>query len=261
MDLRLAGKTALITGASQGIGRAIAIQLAAEGCHLRLAARDRGALDALAIELKKKFAVCVDVFAIDLSVGDNARALVEKNNDIDFLVNNAGAIPRGSIDEIDEQTLREAWDLKVFGYINCMQAMLRHMRQRNEDKAGVIINIIGAGGERPTQHYIAGAGGNAALMAMTRALGADSLRYGVRVVGINPGLIRTARLETQLKRAANKKWQQPERWEELIDAKRPPAEPSVIADMTAFLLSERSSYTTGTIVTIDGGSSARPQAS
>ena len=122
---------------------------------------------------------------------------------------------------------------------------------------GVIINVIGAAGERPSPGYIAGAGGNASLMAITRGLGGHSLSDGIRVVAINPGLIRTERLVTILKAQAEESLGDENRWEELIDPVFVPGEPHHIADLTAFLASDLSGNTTGTVFTVDGGNSAR----
>ncbi len=155
---------------------------------------------------------------------------------------------------MDEETWRQAWDLKVFGYINMCRQVFTRMCERG---SGVIINIIGAGGERPSPGYIVGSAGNSALMSLSRALGSDSLRKGVRVLGLNPGVIKTGRMETQLRRTAQHKWGDEQRWEELISKKFPPGKPENIADMTALLASDLSSFTTGTIVTVDGGASSR----
>ena len=107
---------------------------------------------------------------------------------VDILVNNAGDI--GSLDKIDEPTWRHAWELKVFGYINLTRLVHADMKSRNH---GVIVNIIGAAGERFNYDYITGSAGNAALMAFIKSLGGRSLHYGVRVVGINPGPVETDR--------------------------------------------------------------------
>jgi NAD(P)-dependent dehydrogenase (short-subunit alcohol dehydrogenase family) len=254
MDLGLSGRTALVTGASKGIGFACAWSLAREGCHVHLAARSSADLEQARARIAASFGVAVEVHPVDLSIGDNARALIESCRDVDILVNNAGAIPGGSIQAIEEARWREAWDLKVFGYINTCRAALANMRARGR---GVIINVIGAAGERPSAGYIAGAGGNAALMAMTRALGASSSRFGVRVVGINPGLIETDRLVALARGRAQAQLGDPERWRETLDPDFPPGQPAHIGDMVAFLASDLSSNTTGTIITIDGGASAR----
>ena len=254
MVQKLAGKVAVVTGASKGIGFASAWSLAREGCNLHLASRTAADLEKARAEITSRLGVSVEIHPIDLSVGDDARALIEDCRDVDILVNNAGAIPGGSIEAIAEPRWREAWDLKVFGYINTCRAALANMKARGR---GVIVNVIGAAGERPSAGYIAGAGGNAALMALTRALGAASSRHGVRVVGINPGLIETDRLVTLARSRAQAQLGDAERWRETLDPTFPPGMPAHIGDMVAFLASDLSANTTGTIITIDGGASAR----
>jgi NAD(P)-dependent dehydrogenase (short-subunit alcohol dehydrogenase family) len=253
MDLGLGGKRALITGASKGIGRATARVLAKEGCDVHLVARTAGELEETAKAIRASTGRVATYTAMDLSVSDNVTRLCKENSDIDILVNNAGAIPAGTIDSVDESTWREAWDLKVFGYINMCRATYANMRGRG----GVIINVIGTGGERPRSNYAAGAGGNAALMGLTRGLGGGSTEDGIRVVGINPGLIETDRMVTMLRVQADLKLGDAERWKELLDSVFPPGQPEHIADMVAFLASDRSSNTTGTIITIDGGQCGR----
>jgi hypothetical protein len=124
---------------------------------------------------------------------------------------------------------------------------------------GVIVNDIGAAGERFDFDYIAGSAGNAALMAFTRALGGRSLQDNIRVVGINPGPVETDRIVSLMKRQAESRFGDAERYPELMQRfpRGRAAKPREIADMMAFLASERSGYTSGTIVTIDGGISAR----
>ena len=254
MDLGLTGRTALITGASKGIGLAAAESLAQAGCNVHLAARTRADLEAAKARLTKEYGVGVEIHPTDLSDGDAARALVERCKSVEILVNNAGAIPAGDIHQITEDRWRDAWNLKVFGYQNMCRAMLAHMRERG---SGVIVNVIGAAGEAHTPGYIAGTAGNASIMAMTRALGATSRSYGARVVGINPGFIATDRMTTMLRTKAERELGDADKWEELIDKTYPPGTPAHIGDMVAFLASDLSANTTGTIITIDGGSSAR----
>src|SRR5262249_3866668 len=118
MDLGLRGRTVLITGGSQGIGLAIARAFAAEGCRLHLLARTQFRLREAMLEIADKFGTHVEIHPIDVSIGDNARALARACSDVDILVNNAGAVPGGNLVEIDEVSWRKAWDLKVLGYIN-----------------------------------------------------------------------------------------------------------------------------------------------
>lgn len=253
MDLQLKGKEALITGGSKGIGRACAEVLAAEGCNLHLAARDKVALNQGKEALEAKFGITVTIHSVDLSNGDNARALAAACPAIDILVNNAGAIPRGDLWQIEEPAWREAWDLKVFGYINLTREVYGQMRTRGK---GVIVNVIGAAGERPRNDYVAGGAGNAALMAFTRAMGARSLKDGIRVIAVNPGLIKTERLETQMRSIARSRFNDQERWPELIPKDPPPGNPVDIANLVAFLASDCARYITGTVVTADGGVTA-----
>lgn len=250
MDLGLKGKTALVTGASKGIGLAVAQQLAAEGCNLILVARTASDLEKAKAQITQQHKVQIRTEPKDLSSGTDA--LAAEFPDIDILVNNAGAIPAGRIEEIDEPTWRKAWDLKVFGYINLTRAYYRRMKARGR---GVIVNIIGTGGEKPSAGYIVGAAGNASLMAFTRALGGASLDHGVRVVAINPGVVRTDRMITLHRKHAENKFGDPERWKELVDAipLGGPSEPEDIAAMTAFLASDMAKAISGTVITIDHG--------
>ena len=259
MDLKLSGKKALITGASKGIGLAIAKRFALEGCWVMLVARgEDGLKEARRSILAVDQSVRVDYRVADLSSTNEITVLAQEQEYIDILVNNAGAIPAGNINRIDEVTWREAWDLKVFGYISlCREIYARMSARHSEPGQRVILNIIGAGGERPSPGYIAGAGANAGLMAITRAMGGVSRKHGIRVLGINPGQIVTERLETMQRVQAEEKFGDAERWREMWDPKYPPGQVEHIADASAFLASDLSSNTTGTIVTIDGGHCAR----
>ena len=256
MDLKLSGRRALITGGSQGIGLSIARLLASEGCHLDLVARSGDDLASVADELRQHHGVEVSVHAVDLAERGRAAELAAICPDIDILVNNAGATPRGTLLDVDEERWRAAFDLKVFGYINLSRAFYRQMKAR---LGGVIINIIGNGGERLDAGYIAGATGNAALMAFTRALGGASAEDGIRVVGLNPGPVATERLVGLMKTEATKRHGDPTRWRE-FEAGFPfgrAATVDEIAATVALLASDLSSYTTGTIITIDGGMANR----
>jgi NAD(P)-dependent dehydrogenase (short-subunit alcohol dehydrogenase family) len=252
MDLQLAGKRALITGGSKGIGAAIAHVLAEEGCDLVLVAREKAALDATANAIRSKRQVNIATISADLSSEDAVRKVANEVGAVDILVNNAGAIPPGSLLDIDNETWRRAWDLKVFGFISLTRAIYPSMAAR---KAGVIVNIIGSAGEKFPPTYIAGATGNASLMAFTRALGRASPADGIRVVAINPAGTETDRHIMLLRDQAQRQLGDPERWREL-DKKLPfgrAAHPAEIAYAAAFLASPRSGYTSGAVLTIDGG--------
>jgi len=197
MDLGLRGRRALVTGASKGIGLACAEALAAEGCDLVLVSRSLADLQAAQARLRAARQVGVEVRAHDLADSRAVDALAAEFPVVDILVNNAGAIPGGTLDEVDEARWRAAWDLKVFGYINMSRRFYAVMRERGR---GVIVNIIGAAGESPDAAYVAGSAGNAALMALTRALGGAAPDDGLRVVGINPGPILSSTLHVSFGR-------------------------------------------------------------
>ncbi|MRH93211.1 SDR family oxidoreductase [Nocardia sp. SYP-A9097] len=247
MDLGLTGRTALITGASAGIGVAVAEVLAAEGCQLHLAARGKERLDEIADRLRAEYGVRIETHRADLRDQADIERLAEVTDGPHILVNNAGDIPAGSLAAVDDTAWRHGWELKVFGYINLTRLVYARMKRHGR---GVIINDIGAAGERPDFDYIAGSTGNAALMAFTRALGGRSWRDGIRVVGINPGPVATERI-TKLIDSSDRF--------RAMAADFPfarPATPREIADAAAFLASDRSAYTSGTILTVDAGLSA-----
>jgi len=252
----LAGKTLFITGASRGIGFGVAQSLAAEGCHLHLSSRNAADLDAARAKILATHKVNVTCHPLDLGVSENAAKLGKACRDVDILVNNAGAIPQGTLTGLAEKTWRESWDLKVFGYINLAREIYAAMCER---KRGVIVNIIGGAGERPTAGYIAGSMANASLMAFSRALGAESPKFGVRVLGLNPSATATDRGVTRWRNQAQKELGDPEKWPELTKGFPfgRPATVEEMADVTAFLCSDRASYMSGTIIQVDGGASAR----
>ncbi len=254
MDLMLAGKNALVTGATKGIGRATAELLAAEGCHLELAARTADDLEQLAAILRQSNGIEVRTHAVDLSRSEDQERLATACADVDIAINNAGSNPAGEITDVDETTWRASWDLKVFGYVNLCRAFYGAMSKRGE---GVIVNVIGNAGERMNAMYILGTSGNSALMAMTQALGARAPDFGVRVVGVNPGMTATDRGLTMLRSWSEQKYGTPERWQEFEKDLNLPfsrmATPEELANVIVFAASPRASYVSGTVITVDGG--------
>jgi 3-oxoacyl-[acyl-carrier protein] reductase len=224
-----------------------------------LVARTAADLEAVRSAIVAKHNVAVRLYPFDLSDSSNVDRLAAECPETDLLVNNAGAIPGGDIAQIDEARWRAAWDLKVFGYINMTRRFYALMAAR---KQGVIINIVGAAVENPDFDYVAGSSGNASLMAFTRAIGGTAPRDGLRVIGINPGPVMTDRLVNLMRTRAHARFGDAERWTEFMKplAFGRAAKPEEIAWMVAFLASDRSGYTTGSIVTIDGGGSSRRSA-
>jgi hypothetical protein len=175
--------------------------------------------------------------------------IAQHHGDVDILINNAGALPGGHVLDIDEATWRKAWDLKVFGYINMCREFYRSFKARG---CGTIINVIGMGAVMKYPWYVCGAGGNAAVAAFTNALGGESHKDGIRVLGVSPGPVATERAAQVLAQggvtgsgqdgvqtAFGREWASAEQ----------------IADVVAFMASGRASYVSGTVVNVDLGAS------
>ena len=252
MDLNLRGRRALITGSSKGIGLAIARSFAAEGCHVHLVARTQSELDKVTAKIRADYGVEAVGHSADLSTGAGVKAIAAACGEIDILVNSAGAIPRGTLLEIDEERWRKAWDLKLFGAINLTREIYGPMCQRGK---GVIINIAGLAGERPDAYYIAGSCANAALIMFSRSLGGDSIRHGVRVLAVNPGPVETEKHINDTKRLAKEKFGDESRWRDVMSGlpMKRAATTDEVSGMVTFLCSDYASYISGSSILIDGG--------
>lgn len=252
MQLGLEGKKVLITGGSKGIGLAIAQSFAAEGAHPILVSRDQANLDRAGEQLRQSHGVNATLMAADLSQPGACERLAAQAGEVDILINNAGAIPGGSLHDVGEERWRQAWDLKVYSYINLTRAYLGQMESRG---SGVIVNIIGMAGAAPRYEYICGSAANAALMAFTQGLGGASVQRGVRVFGINPSPTRSDRMQGMLSQQAQTKLGDASRWMELT--RNLPfgrlAEPDEIAHLTVFCASPLCGYLSGTVLNVDGG--------
>jgi NAD(P)-dependent dehydrogenase (short-subunit alcohol dehydrogenase family) len=245
VDLGLTGKSVLITGGSKGIGLACARTFAAEGCRVHLAARDGERLQKAKAALEGR----ASIHAVDLRDAAALAGLAKACGDADILVNNAGDIPGGTLESLDDAKWRQAWELKVFAYINLTRELFTRMKAR---KRGVIVNVIGMAAENPSPEYICGATANAGLAAFTRALGKGSLEHGVRVVGVHPPSTRTDRILTVMKAAAKAKLGDENRYEELIGAGTfgRMIEPEQVGDTVAFLASARAGQLSGVVLNL-----------
>ena len=252
MDLNLRNKTVLITGGSKGIGLACAKEFAAEGCNLHLVSRTKEDLENAKKEIEAEHGVKIMIHVFDLSDSKNVDRLVKNCPKINILVNNAGAIPAGDIQAVEEDRWRAAWDLKVFGYINMTR---RYYPLMKDAGGGVIMNIIGLAGVRVDRNYIAGSAGNASIIGFTHAMGAHALDEGMRVLGVCPGAVQTERITTMLKTRAKDEKGDENRWQDYFSGMplNRPALVEEVADVVVFLCSERASWLTGTTINLDGG--------
>lgn len=252
MELGLSGKTVLVTGASKGIGKGVARGFISEGCTVHLVSRSPENLEAAAADITSDDRSRVHLHAKDISDSQSVGDLLEAVGTPDILVNNAGAIPAGDLQNVDEARWREAWDLKVFGYINMTRTFLEAMEKRG---SGVIINVTGLAADRTDANYVAGTTGNAGLNAFSRAVGGRSLSRGVRVLAVSPGPVATERLVTLMKTRAEAEFGDPDRWQGYLSGLPASRAATVeeVADVVVFMASERASFMSGTVVTVDGG--------
>jgi len=239
MDLGIAGRNALITGGSQGIGRACAEALADEGVNIVIVARDAARLATAASEIASNRTGRVTPIAGDLTIADDVERVVaeavEALGQIDILVNNAGSAPLGRIGDLSDDVWQSSFDLKLMGYVRCSRAVMGAMRER---KWGRIVNIIGRGGHFPTAKYIAGGAINAAILNITQALAEECGPDNVLVNGVNPAATAT------------------DRWSTLVKQQIPLGrigEPEDVANMVAYLCSEKASFINGALIEVDGG--------
>jgi len=252
MDLNLSDKVAVVTGASKGIGRAIARTLAHESMRLVVVARSRALLEELAAPLGER---CL-VQAVDLSTPDSPgqviAAAVARFGRIDLLVNNAGATKRGDFLSLPDADWHDGFGLKFFAAMRLSRAAWPHLCE----SSGAIVNVVGIGGRTGSAEFTIGGAVNAALLNLTKALADRGVRDGVRVNAINPGGITTGRLTARIEEFAA------EHDIPLVEAEERMAhafgvarfgKPDEIARLVAFLGSPEAAYCHGTIVDADGG--------
>ena len=257
MDLGLKGKIAIVTGASRGIGKAVSRELASEGVNLVLCARGEDRLSAVADAIQADNRIDILPVPADLGTLDGIDSVVkqtlERFNRIDILVNNAGAVRPGSILTKSDRDWHTEWELKVFGYVRMARSVIPHMKNVG---GGRIVNIIGLAGEQPNADFIAGGGGNAALMNMTKAMADEGAPNNILVNGINPGPTRTERHKDLMERLAEERGITPADAEAEWMTGNPmlrAANPDEISAVVAFLVSKRASYINGAIIPVDGG--------
>ena len=252
MEYQLSEKVAIVTGASRGIGRAIAETLAAEGMRLVLAARSAHLLDDLAASLPTDCLAYPDDLRQPDAPAAMIAAAIERFGQLDLLVNNAGATVRGDFLTLPDTDWADGFALKFFGAMRCCRAAWPHLRAAQ----GSIVNIVGIGGRTGSAEFTIGGSVNAALLNLTKALADRGVTDGVRVNAINPGSIATQRLQTRIRAfAAEHQVDETTAAERMAQAARVArfGEPDEIARAVAFLASPQTSYCQGVILDIDGG--------
>jgi NAD(P)-dependent dehydrogenase (short-subunit alcohol dehydrogenase family) len=259
MDLNLAGRTVLVTGGSKGIGFACAAAFAAEGARVAISSRSLDTLAAASKALKEKGHEVVTVAAdlVDPKSAPELVAQVERRlGPVEVLVNCAGAAKRYAPADLDMQAWHSAMDSKYFTYVHAMQAVLPGMVGR---KRGAIVNIVGQGGKVANPSHLPGGSANAALMLVSVGLASAYGRQGIRVNAINPGVTLSERAKAghaaEAKTLGITEEQARQQGEQRIPLGRY-AKPEEIAAVAVFLASDRASYVTGTVISMDGATTA-----
>ena len=247
----LENKVAIVTGSNRGIGRAIALRLAADGARLLLCARDEKLLEETAAEIGG-----AHLIALDLRLPDAGQRVVDaalnSYGAIDIIVNNAGATKRGDFESLTEEDWMDGYALKMFGAVRLTRAAWPHLRARG----GAVVNIAGSGGRTPGAQFTIGGSVNAALLSFTKALADLGLRDGVQVNCVNPGPVKTARFEKRLQQTAAEHGVDLAAALEIFvrDEKvMKVGEPEDIAALVAFILSPPGRLLHGSLIDADGG--------
>jgi NAD(P)-dependent dehydrogenase (short-subunit alcohol dehydrogenase family) len=255
METRLNGKTAIVTGASRGIGKAIAMRLADEGARVVLCARD-GNLMETAVKQIESAGGRAAALEVDLRQMDAAKRVadftIQTYGQIDIVVNNAGATKRGDFLELTDDDWADGFALKFFGAMRLTRAAWPHLKAQ----AGSVLNISGVGGRMPGPLFTIGGSVNAALLSFTKAMADIGIRDGVQVNAVNPGSIRTERYRRMLEATAKQQGTDVETAErKLIESARTTrvGEPEDIAALVAFAVSPEGRFLQGALIDMDGG--------
>lgn len=251
----LQNKTAIVTGASRGIGKAIALRLAAEGAAVLLTARDETALTSAVAEITaaggQAAAQTADLRA-PTAAGELVTIALQRFGKIDIVVNNAGATKRGEFLELTDTEWEDGFALKFYGTVRLCRAAWPALQTTQ----GAVINIAGIGGRTPGAQFAIGGSVNAALLSLTKALAELGIRDGVQVNAINPGAIRTDRLARRLETLAAEQGTNVERAAEQFARQANITrlgEPEDIAHLVAFIVSPAGRFLQGALLDIDGG--------
>jgi NAD(P)-dependent dehydrogenase (short-subunit alcohol dehydrogenase family) len=257
MDLQLTDKVAFITGASKGIGRAVAEQLASEGADVVITARNGAPLESAASEIAARTGRTVVALAGDMSKPEDVDRCVKETlkrfGHIDILVTCAGSSPGGLLEELTEEHWFSSLNLKFMGYVRSVRAVIPHMRERGE---GAIVLVVGNDGLKPSYWEMTAGVANAADINFASSVAEQYGRYGVRINTVNPGPVNTDRWDGLEKAFARDKKVDQDRAHELAVSSIPLhriCEPQEVASLVTFLVSPRAYFINGAHVPIEGG--------
>jgi 3-oxoacyl-[acyl-carrier protein] reductase len=257
VDLNLKGKTALVTGGSEGIGKSITEVLASEGVDVAICARRKEPLEAVANEISKNTGRKIVPIAADLTKDADAANFVQtaakQLGRIDIMINNAGSAPGGVIETLTEDDWAKALQLKFMGYVRCLRYAIPIMVKQG---GGRVVNLIGNDGVKPSYWEIAPGAANAAGQNLTKSLAGQYGKAGISFVAVNPGPVRTERWAGLVKAMSRDMKISHEQADKLAPSSIPMgriAEATEVANLVAMMASPLMHYVNGTMIEIDGG--------
>lgn len=252
MDLGLKGKVAVVTGGTEGIGKATALKLAQEGASVAICARRKDVLDRVAAEISRTGAQVLALAADMSKAADIERfmkAVIDRYGRIDILVNNAGTSSRGKFLEVDDARWSEDLELKVFGAIRCSRLAIPHMKKQG---GGRIVNITISSAKQPGAQSMPTSVSRAAGLAITKALSKEFAADNILVNTVCIGKIKSGQHERRYTKEGRTADEYYSEMAKDIPMKRV-GEAEEVANVIAFLASDAASYVTGSSLNLDGG--------
>jgi 3-oxoacyl-[acyl-carrier protein] reductase len=257
VNLGMTGKKAIVTGASEGIGKAITRAFAQEGVDVAICARRKDPLEKTAAEIAKETGRKIYPIVADLTKPADAENFIKAAHKalgrVDILVNNAGAAPGGVIEHLSEDDWANALGLKFMGYVRCMKHVLPIMQHQ---KKGRVVNLIGNDGLKVSYWEIAPGAANAAGQNLTKSLASQYGKHNISFVAVNPGPVRTERWTGLVQAMARDMKLSFEEADKLAPASIPLgriAESEEVANLVTYLASDLAFFVNGTMIEIDGG--------
>ena len=257
MDLGLAGKAAIVGGASRGIGRAIALALAQEGCSVAICARGQEELEAAAAEIRSQTDAQVLPVVCDMADHDDIRRLVHQTAEtlgrIDIIVNNAGGPPLGTFDDFGDAEWQKAIDQNFLSAVRTTREALPFLRKRG----GRIINITSVAVKQPIDRLMLSNSARLGVIGMAKTLSREVARDGITVNNVCPGNIATQRLLSIFEARAQREGRPFREVLEEEQSRTPTGflgEPADVAALVVFLASDRARYISGATIQVDGAS-------
>ena len=257
MDLQLQGKTALVTGGSEGIGKGITIALAKEGVDVAICARRKDVLEATASEIARATNRKIIAIPADLRKDADAKSFIERAHNelgrVDIMVNNAGSAAGGVIEHLTEDDWEKGLQLKFMGYVRCLRYVLPIMVKQG---GGRVVNLIGNDGVKPSYWEICPGAANAAGQNLTMSLAGQYGKNGISFCAVNPGPVRTERWAGLVKAMSRDMKLSYEAADQLAPSSIPMgriAEVDEVANLVVMLASPLMHMVNGTMIEIDGG--------